>query len=175
MPQSSEQAPAKRRRGPGRPFKKGQPSPNPGGRPRLWPEVRALAQLHTDEVIATLVHLMQHSPKDEVRRAAACDLWDRAWGRPLSQVVADVSVSHTVNVESLRASLAQRVAGLVMAREMATEVRALSPGDAAAQPPGQISNQAVHRSEDPQTSALREGENAPFPDHSQSYPDGTLP
>jgi hypothetical protein len=117
MPESSEQAPARKRRGPGRPFKKGQPSPNPGGRPRLWPEVRALAQQHTDEVIATLANLMRHSPRDEVRRAAACDLWDRAWGRPLSQVVADVSVSHTVDVDALKARLAARVAGLVVARE----------------------------------------------------------
>ena len=107
----------KRGRGYGRPFSKGQPCLNPKGRPKLFPEVRALAQTHTEDVIATLVHLMHNSAKDDVRRAAACDLWDRAWGRPITQVVADVNVAHTVDVDALRASLAQRVAGLVMARE----------------------------------------------------------
>lgn len=131
MSENRQEGPAQssgpRKRGLGRPFRKGQPSPNPGGRPRLFPEVRALAQAHTDEVIETLVYLMHHSARDEVRRAAAVDLWDRAWGRPPSQVVADVTVVQAVDVDALRASLAARVAGLVAARESVHELGAHAP------------------------------------------------
>ena len=123
MSENCQDAPAQpssppRKRGPGRPFKKGQPSPNPGGRPRLYPEVRALAQRHTDEIIETLVFLMQYSEKDEVRRAAACDLWDRAWGRPHQTILAAVGEVPAVDVEGLRAVLAARVAALAAARDV---------------------------------------------------------
>jgi hypothetical protein len=61
----------------GKPFVKGV-SGNPGGRPAWYKEMRDLFASHSPAAVATLVELMQHSAKDEVRKSAAEGLLDRA-------------------------------------------------------------------------------------------------
>lgn len=56
-------------------------SPNPGGRPAVTAEVRALAQQHAPAAIARLVSLMG-SRDERVAVAASQALLDRAVGRP---------------------------------------------------------------------------------------------
>lgn len=53
-------------------------SGNPGGQPKWVREMRDLCGKHSPEAIQTLVELMQTSPKDEVRKAAADSILDRA-------------------------------------------------------------------------------------------------
>lgn len=70
-------------------WQKGQ-SGNPGGRSKVVAEVRKLAQEHSAEAIATLVHLMRNGKSDHTRRAAANDLLDRGIGKPIQAVDATV-------------------------------------------------------------------------------------
>jgi len=75
-----------KKRGPGRPFEKGQ-SGNPSGRPKIPEEVRDAARAHTAEAIDTLVELMR-GEDDKLRLKAACALLDRGWGKPLQSIEA---------------------------------------------------------------------------------------
>ena len=75
------------RRGQGRPFKKGR-SGNPGGRPKIIGDVRALAREHTAEALATLVRLAKGAEREETQLAAALALLDRGWGKPTQAVEA---------------------------------------------------------------------------------------
>ncbi len=70
MAGNSEEQP--RRRGPGRPFMKGQ-SGNPGGRPKEVGHVRELARQHTEEAIETLVSIMRDDGQPGRSRAAAAE------------------------------------------------------------------------------------------------------
>lgn len=69
----------------GRPFQPGQ-SGNPNGRSKIAAEVRALAQQHCPEAIATLAELMRTSPDERVRLSAAEAILDRGVGRPIQAV-----------------------------------------------------------------------------------------
>ena len=61
---------------------KGQ-SGNPGGRPKGYGSVRALAQEHTESAVKTLVTIMEDDKAaPSARTAAASALLDRGWGRP---------------------------------------------------------------------------------------------
>lgn len=71
---------APKRRGPGRPFQKGQ-SGNPGGRPAVSGPLKELARAHTDEALATLVAALA-ADENNVRVMAANSLLDRGWGKP---------------------------------------------------------------------------------------------
>ena len=75
----------RKRRGRGRPFKRGQ-SGNPGGRPKAIAELRDLAREHSPEAIETLVKAMRAATDARVRVAAAVALLDRAWGKPALEV-----------------------------------------------------------------------------------------
>jgi HEAT repeat protein len=58
-------------------------SANPGGRPKVAAEVRALAQEHSAEAVRILVEIMQNSKAPLASRAAAANnILDRAIGRP---------------------------------------------------------------------------------------------
>lgn len=59
---------------------------NPGGRPKLAAEVRALAQEHSKEAIMLLVDLMRNSPDEKTRKAAADSLLDRGIGKPTQTI-----------------------------------------------------------------------------------------
>ncbi len=114
-----------RRRGPGRPFAKGV-SGNPGGLARdiapLVAEARRLALSHATRAIATLAELLDDKDP-RVRVAAAEGLLDRAGLRPYALEPERVEVTHSVDVDALRAALALRVEALVAARS----AEALSP------------------------------------------------
>jgi hypothetical protein len=95
-----------------RPWTKGGPSPNPGGRPAHLAEVRDLARRFTAEAVVQLVKLMRGAENEAVRCRAAEALLDRAWGKPVQGVVAQVAVEQHVDAEQLRASLVERLTRL---------------------------------------------------------------
>lgn len=72
----------------GKAFPKGK-SGNPGGRPKLPPEivhVREMARLHTAEAIAALVAVLR-SDSASGRVAAANALIDRGWGKAEQPII----------------------------------------------------------------------------------------
>ena len=66
------------------PFKPGQ-SGNPNGQPLKYPDVAALAKVHTVEAIQAIVDLMR-SVAPIIRLKAACAVLDRGWGKPRQAV-----------------------------------------------------------------------------------------
>jgi hypothetical protein len=115
---TANSTPAKRRRGPGRPWPKGV-SGNPSGAPKdispLVFECRRLALSHAPHAIERLAAMLD-SKDERVVVAAAEGILDRAGLKPfaLEPERHEVAVA-TVDVEALRASLAARVAGLAAA------------------------------------------------------------
>lgn len=76
-------------------WRKGGPSPNPGGRPAIIGELRDLARAHTAEALSTLVEVMgDKSAPSAARVTAARELLDRGFGRPAQEVAlqADIAV-----------------------------------------------------------------------------------
>lgn len=70
-------------------------SPKVGGRTKGTPnkataDVRALAQLYTDEAILTLVTIMKHGDAETARIAAARELLDRGHGRATQVLAGDL-------------------------------------------------------------------------------------
>src|SRR5207248_10062591 len=57
-------------------------SPNPGGRPKIIEDIRALAREHTATAINALVRIAESGKQESARVAAASALLDRGWGRP---------------------------------------------------------------------------------------------
>jgi hypothetical protein len=60
--------------------------PNPGGRPAVAREVRDLARSYGPEAIAKLHELMRNGKSEQVQLAAAEELLNRGYGRPMQQV-----------------------------------------------------------------------------------------
>jgi len=89
---------AAKKRGDGRPFKPGQ-SGNPGGRPKLPPEIvelRALARQHTTEAVQAIIAVMNdEEAPSSARVSAASEVLDRGWGRATATVEANVAHHHT--------------------------------------------------------------------------------
>lgn len=69
---------------PGRPFAKGK-SGNPGGRPKLESDIRALAQRHGPAAFQRLLELMR-SDNERVAAIAAQAILDRGFGKPRQAV-----------------------------------------------------------------------------------------
>lgn len=116
-------------------WRKGTPSPNPTGRPKVVAEVRDLARRHTRTCVARLLTLVR-SGKGEVARAAACDLLAYGWGRPAQAILAAVAELPSADLDALRAQLARRVEGLALAQSVLSSHRVESPN----QPEGEASS-----------------------------------
>ena len=93
----------KRRRGPGRQFKKGE-SGNPGGRPKDLQEVKEYARVFTKEAMDTLVGIMRKGPTKE-RRTAAERILDRGWGKTEIPITGRDGGPVNVNIPTLVAQL----------------------------------------------------------------------
>ena len=75
-------------------FKKGE-SGNPGGRPKLPAEMREMFQAKASEAFEVLCrHLHANDPKVSV--TAAKEILDRAYGRPVQQVDANIAEESSV-------------------------------------------------------------------------------
>lgn len=72
-------------------FKRGGPSPNPGGRPAVAPEVREAARAYTTEMLSVLVNVaMDEGAPAAARVTAATAVLDRGHGKPTVSVDAKV-------------------------------------------------------------------------------------
>ena len=80
----------------GKPFAKGK-SGNPGGRPKVVADVRALAQGHAPAAIKELARLALRAERDETRLKAIELLLDRGYGGP-AQAGEPVQSEQVVNV-----------------------------------------------------------------------------
>jgi Family of unknown function (DUF5681) len=84
MDQDDETPPNKTARGRDGRFKKGQ-SGNPGGRPKIFTEVKQAAREHTEAAIEALVGVVSNEEAPAAARVAAANaILDRGWGKPES-------------------------------------------------------------------------------------------
>jgi hypothetical protein len=65
-------------------------SGNPSGRPKVVAEIRELARIHAPAVLAKVVALIDHADA-RVAFAAAKEILDRVYGRPVQAVEAEVT------------------------------------------------------------------------------------
>lgn len=112
MADNSNSAPPdkpRRKNGPGRPFVKGQPSANPGGRPKLVQEFqKALRERCYDKAIDTLVGCLD-DPDGRVRVAALREVFDRMFGKAKVTLAGEDGQPAVVAVDL--ASALERLAG----------------------------------------------------------------
>ena len=75
---------------------------NPGGRPKMPEELKRAFQEATPVALATLLQIAQEGENEGARVRASEALLDRAWGKPVQQVEADVHDSRpTVDTSKL--------------------------------------------------------------------------
>lgn len=98
---ATQDAPAARQRG-GRLWVKGEPSPNPGGRPRRSVELVEAAREHTAEALAVLVETMRKAKRLSTRLRAAEIIIDRGWGRAPMSISVDLAAR--VNLTAVSAA-----------------------------------------------------------------------
>lgn len=120
--------------GPAKPYQPGGPSPNPGGRPKDTPEMKAAkvaARARSPEMIAVLVDVaLDTGAKPGERVAAANSVLDRAFGRPEQAIALDVEhKGDPATPELVRAELMRLLAPLApkVVESTAEEVVALQP------------------------------------------------
>ena len=94
----------------GRQFKKGE-SGNPGGRPRVIAELRALARAHAPDAIKELARLAIKAKSEATRVAAIRELLDRGYGKA-QQIVENEDDLSNKTAEELRAEVLADLAGL---------------------------------------------------------------
>ena len=100
----------KRKNGPGRPFVKGGPSPNPGGRPISCREVRALAQEMSPSILQRLYEIAMSSRNHMAATKAGIEVLNRALGQSPSmslQVTGDATGDIDRDMSGLSALLAR--------------------------------------------------------------------
>ena len=91
-----------------KPFAPGQTG-NPGGRPRLPEDVKALARSYTREAIETAAEIMRNSDETGTARMSAVNtILDRAWGKPAQHITTENLGD--MSDAKLRAELAAAVA-----------------------------------------------------------------
>lgn len=72
-----------------KPFAPGR-SGNPGGRPRIPEDVKALARTYTREAITTAAEIMRNPEETGTARMSAVNcILDRAWGKPAQHITVD--------------------------------------------------------------------------------------
>jgi len=67
-------------------------SPNPGGRPKVVEDIRALAREHSPVAIQTLRDIAEKGKQESARVAAAVALLDRAYGKPGQPIGGDAEL-----------------------------------------------------------------------------------
>ena len=99
---SEATATEKKKRGPGRPFQKGQ-SGNPKGRPKANPEAKEILKAATPDAARKLVELLG-SRTEKIALAAATEILDRTMGRPetTGKVQVDMTLSPAAILEQIR-------------------------------------------------------------------------
>ena len=97
-------------------WRKGAPSPNPSGRPRVLRDVVEKAREYTVESIETLATIMRDEQQPGATRVAAADkILDRGYGRPTQFVgVDDTMDDGMLNVEQM----STRELALLVRRQM---------------------------------------------------------
>ena len=99
---TSSETTAKKKRGPGKPFTKGQ-SGNPSGRPKANPEVKEILKAASLDAARKLVALLE-SRTEKIALAAATEILDRTMGRPetTGKVQVDMVLSPAAILEQIR-------------------------------------------------------------------------
>ena len=96
----------------GRPFKKGE-SGNPGGRPKVIAELRALARAYGPDAINELARLAGKAKSETARVAAIRELLDRGYGKATQVLEAENEVAlDDINAEELRTTILAQFADL---------------------------------------------------------------
>jgi hypothetical protein len=80
-------------------FKKGGPSPNPGGRPRAIASLQLAARAHMHSALKTLITIAKAGKSEASHVAAATAILDRAFGKPIQ------SVEMTMDTNMIQAKL----------------------------------------------------------------------
>lgn len=106
---TSSETTAKKKRGPGKPFAKGQ-SGNPSGRPKANPEVKEILKAASPDAARKLVELLG-SRTEKIALAAATEILDRTMGRPETTGKVQVEHSGSLSLQAeVRAALLERLA-----------------------------------------------------------------
>jgi hypothetical protein len=94
----------------GRQFKKGE-SGNPGGRPKVIAELRALARAYAPDAIKELARLAIKAKSEMARMAAIRELLDRGYGKA-QQIVENEDDLSNKTAEELRAEVLADIANM---------------------------------------------------------------
>lgn len=104
----------------GKRFQKGQPSANPGGRPKAVVEVVQYARKHTLTAMNALIRIVKSSESDQRAVVAAAKvLIDRGWGQAPQKIELGGEVKINSWIDFVRGALAEEKAE--KAREEALE------------------------------------------------------